>query len=272
MAKFKKMKKIILLITTIVGFYNANAQCVPGTKVVVGADGYIIPDSATGMAHGCAGMAYNETFYIMAPKDTTISGFPLPIPIDSIIINLDPVSMGLPSYLTLASVPAALPANSVNNFLHLKIPGNTLACIKVAGTVPAGTVAGSTSLNIQYVGYAFTLSSPGAYTAYKIVVDAPGTGACAVAINDINKNIGNVKVVPNPAQNSMMIEAMAENNEKVTIQIINAIGQTTHSKSIDLRKGDNYIPFDVQSLPAGIYLYQIRNAKNQILSGKFSKN
>jgi hypothetical protein len=264
------MKKIFLLITTIVGFYAANAQCVPGTKVVAGADGYIIPDSATGMAHGCAGLPYNETFYIMAPKDTFI--FVANVNIDSIVINLDPVAMGLPSYLTLTTVPAAKPANTINNFPHLTIPGNTLACIKVAGTVPAGTLAGISPLNIQYNGFAIAMTIPGAYTAYKIIVDPAGTGACALAIDGINKNIANVAVVPNPAQNNISINAMVENTEEVTIQIINAVGQITHTKAVALRKGDNYIPFNVQALPVGIYLYQIRNAQNQVISGKFSKN
>jgi Secretion system C-terminal sorting domain len=267
------MKKIILLFTMISGAWLGNAQCVPGTKTVAGAKSYILPDSATGMKHGCAGLPYEEIFYIKAPKDTQYLG--ITVLIDSIVINLDPVAMGLPSYLTLASVPAALPSNSTNAFPHLKIRGDSLACLKVTGTVTAGTAAGSTPLNIGFKGFAnpgFAITLPGSYTAYKLVIDPSGVGACAVAINDINKNISNITVVPNPAQQNISINTMADADEKVSITIVNAMGQTTHTKAVTLRRGDNYIPFDIAALPAGIYVYHIRNAQNQVVSGKFSKH
>jgi Secretion system C-terminal sorting domain len=276
----KKMKKILLLLAVfgLLQSTNAQSQCVPNAKTAPGR-GYIIPDSATGMAHGCAGLPYEETFYIKLFKDTVIpiAGFPITATVDSLIINLDPTTLGLPSYLTAVSNPAALPANPKNNFVHLKINRKTdsLACIKISGTIPAGTPVGANPLNIPFKVFAKLIgldtSYVGTYNDYKIVIDPAGVGACALSINNINTNLSAVQVLPNPTADNMNIKLIATETEAVSIVLINAVGQVVSTKNVKLNNGVNYIPFQLNQLQSGLYMYQIRNAKNAVVGGKFTK-
>jgi hypothetical protein len=277
MPKYQKMKKIFLLLSIICFTQLAMAQCVPGTKTAPG-KGYIIPDSATGMVHACAGLPYDETFYIKAFKDTTI--ILITGTTDSIIINVDPITIGLPSYLNVTTKPATLPANAIHNFPHISIKGDSLACIRIQGTVPTGTAAATTSLNIPFEAY-LQLSILGlptgdtslaaSYSSYKYIIDAPGTGVCAVNINQINRNLSAVQVVPNPAQELIYVNMVANQSEDVTVSITNAIGQTIANKQTLLNKGSNFIPFDLSSYTSGMYMYTIRNKQNAVVSGKFVK-
>ena len=268
------MKKIFLLLSIICFTKLTMAQCVPGTKTGLG-KGYIVPDSATGMAHACAGLPYEEIFYIKARKDTIIFG--QTVTIDSIIINVDATTIGLPSYLTVSTVPATLPSNDSNNFAHISIKGDSLACIKISGNVPAGTVASTQPLNVPVVVNAhLTLAGSPikqgvTYSSYKYIIDASGTGVCAVNINQINRNLSAVQVVPNPAQELIYVNMVANQSEDVTVSITNAIGQTIANKQTLLNKGSNFIPFDLSSYTSGMYMYTIRNKQNAVVSGKFVK-
>jgi hypothetical protein len=282
------MKKIILLFTLLTGCYFAQAQCVPNAKTTAG-NGYIIPDSATGMVHACAGMAYDETFYIKVPKDTTIF-IVVNGKFDSVVINVDPTTIGLPTYINniTTNPPTQLP-NTKHPFKHIKInrkASDSLACIRLQGTVPAGTAASTTALNIPFAaylkltvgGFPYPLGTTGdssiaaSYSSYKFIIDPAGSGACALGINSINTNINAVQIVPNPSATSMSVNVMATKPEPVTVSILNTIGQTLASKNTTLVNGANYIPFDVSALAAGVYIYNISNKNGQTVSGRFVKN
>jgi hypothetical protein len=281
------MKKIILLFTLLTATYFAKAQCVPNAKTTTGA-GYIIPDSATGMVHACAGLNYDETFYIKVPKDTTILTV-VNGRFDSVVINVDAATIGLPSYINnITTNPPTQMPNGKHPFNHIKInrkAGDSLACIRLQGLVPAGTAAGSTALNIPFAaylkltvgGFPYPLGTTGdtslaaSYSSYKFIVDPAGTGACAVGIANVNTNINAVQIVPNPSTNFMQVQVMASKQEAVTVSILNTIGQTLSTKNTTLVSGANYVPFDINALATGVYIYNISNANGQTVSGRFVK-
>jgi hypothetical protein len=269
------MKKLLLLSLSLISFAAANAQvvCVPTAKTVAGANSYLLPDSATGIAHACAGLAYDETLYIKAFKDTTLFG--ITAKTDSLTINLENATIGLPAYINVASVPAARPANSLHNYKHICIKGDSIACVRLTGTIPAGTPAGTTPLSIPFsvkakifvfIDTTFNTS----YDNYNFVIDAPGVGVCAVGVSGIYKNIAKIEAIPNPAFDIMNINIGASKNENVTITICNAFGEIINTRNMNLTPGNNSYAVNVKDLAIGIYTYTVSNGESKITK-KFSK-
>ncbi len=270
------MKKIVTLLAFIFAINSAFAQCVPSAKTIPGAKSYLIPDSATGLKHACPGKPYDETIYIKAFKDTTVLIFVFTT--DSFIVNLDPAVIGLPSYLTLSTVPAALPPNTKHNFPHLSIPGEGLACVKITGNV-TGTPS-STPLSIQgkvygklnIFGSNIDTNQLFTYNSYKLVVDPIGTGACwATGIENVNNYIAQIIATPNPVNNLLQLEVAATQAQKVTAVITNTMGQVVATKIANLTTGSNYLMFNTEGLANGTYIYTIRGNRQTTKSGRFSK-
>ena len=158
------MKKIILLILVIFSVQISQAQtpCVPGALVGTG-KGYILPDSATNLNHGCAGLAYEQIIYIKVPADTSFTFLTIPISatVDSFVVDANIV--GLPSALVSASVPAITPASGSTpktNFDRLVIGGDSLACIKLSGVLDAALPPGDQNLTIKIRAYLSGVPAP----------------------------------------------------------------------------------------------------------------
>jgi hypothetical protein len=271
------MKKILLLLTVLASTNMLYAQCVPNAKTAPG-KGYIIPDSATNMVHACAGLPYSETFYIKAFKDTTISITQGKT--DSFVINLSPAALGIPSYLNVASVPATRAATATNNYPHLVIKGDSLACIVISGTVPGTATAGTTNLNIEFKAFlgvfigGFKVTDTvlaGSYNDYQYIIDPPGTGACLLSVNSINKNLTQVSLAPNPVQQQATLSIQANKAEDVSIAIVNSLGIVISKQATKLNAGDNYIPLNTSALSHGLYLYRVINNAGATIEGKFVK-
>jgi Secretion system C-terminal sorting domain len=281
------MKKLILLSILSLSLIGANAQlvCVKNAVTAPGKS-YILPDSATGIAHACAGKPYDETMYLKVFKDTsfsiTLGGFPVTLvaTTDSVIIDLTPSTIGLPSYITsISSVPAALPPNATNNFKHLNLKGDSLACIRIMGVVPAGTPAASIPLSIPFILSAKVTLFGAPYTDttiqlnnnnYDFVIDGPGTGACAVGVSGIYKNIANITAVPNPATSVLNLTINATNAEPITLSVLNAMGQVVFTKATKSVIGANNYTIDVSPFANGIYTLNIQGTEGSTVK-KFSK-
>jgi hypothetical protein len=278
------MKKILLSLVSIVGLSSlavAQQPCVPGTQSVPGATSYLIPDSATNLKHGCAGLAYSETIYLKAFRDSAVvfNGVSLTARVDSFVINIDPATIGLPSYLTLSTVPATLPPNSINNFSHVTVKGDSLACIKITGTIPAGTSPGLTDLSIPFnvkvklgtlIGQTFLslydtiLAVP--YNNYDFVIDAPGTSACAVAINELNVSNTQIAITPTPTMADTRLKITSTQAHKGQYTIYNNIGAVVMQRNITWQSGSNEYLLPTAQLSTGVYTISVTTA-----NGKLSK-
>jgi Secretion system C-terminal sorting domain len=268
------MKKLLLL--SIVSLCNVaiNAQtvCVPTAKTAPGKS-YLLPDSATNIVHACAGRPYDETLYIKAFKDTSIVG--ITATTDSFTINLENAAIGLPSYITISSVPAVRGPNSLHNYKHICIKGDSLACVRLLGVVPAGTPAGTTALSIPFsvkakiFGFLDTSFST-TYDNYDFVVDGPGSAACGLGVNGIYKNISSITALPNPTTSMLNVNINSATAEPIIITVSNTMGQVVLVKNTATVIGNNNFPINVAFLNSGIYTLNIQNAEGRVVK-KFSK-
>lgn len=270
------MKK--LLLSTLLAFFalQINAQiCNPYQPTVAGAKSYLLPDSATGLKAACPGQPYEQIINIKVFKDTSVLA--ITAVTDSAVINLDAMSIGLPSYLTITSVPAPVAANAFYGFKHMTLRGDSMGCVKISGTVPAGTAPGTTPLSIEFKVRAKILtfidtSFTSNYTSYKYVVSALGTGTCfGVGVNETIGNIDFIEAVPNPTSQNLNINIQASKQQNVSVTLCNIYGQVVATKNGTLQNGNNTFVFNVANLPQGIYTYTISNGKNKV-TNKFIKN
>lgn len=285
------MKKILLVAFLLMVVSQAiYAQCnpvVPGTNNV---RQYILPDSATGLEPACITKPYEDTIFIKIFKDSSASlvifGTPVPvtIKIDSFIINMDPVVMGLPSYLSMTTVPPIQPANSVNNYPHLKIApilNDSLACIRLSGTVPTTAIPGNYPIKVILKGYADLFlqgtttpliadtSITDSVTAYSIKVQTLAN--CTQSIREVFSEFQNIQAVPNPVKNYLSLNMTVEKSKEYTINILSMTGSLIETRTITTNPGLNITHFDVNAFSAGSYFYTITDGQSRF-TGKFAKD
>jgi len=265
------MKKILLLLITITTAFNLAAQqaCVPGT-LTAPQDGYVLPDSATGLSHACAGMFYDQVIYIKAPADTmvTFQSIPITADVDSFVVDAN--IAGLPSYLTVETVPGLTqpnPPNPKSDFERLIIPGDSLACVRISGMVPTTQGPGPIPLTINIRAYfsgipiVGTLDTPASVGYYEIVVDAPNTGVCfPSSVNDLSDLLTSVELSPNPAQDYFNLKLESKAREVVSIKLLDFSGRIVYENDLNLNIGNNHLDIASGNLARGTYLLHISNS------------
>lgn len=78
------------------------------------------------------------------------------------------------------------------------------------------------------------------------------------------KSIQTLTAFPNPFKNSTQITFQSDGKSSVIFSVKNILGKTVHQEKIKTTKGKNTLPFSRGDLAAGIYIYTIRNTKNNI--------
>lgn len=76
----------------------------------------------------------------------------------------------------------------------------------------------------------------------------------------------NTKLYPNPSNGSFTYEFQAVKNEKLTINVVNLVGQVVYTKIIDSVIGKNSFDFNIASLETGSYLLNSINSEGNINS------
>lgn len=153
------MKKILLFAAVVISatqFSNAQS-CTPDPQYT--SQGFY-PDSTTGIAVACVGVAYDQVITMVSPTDTVIQT--VTVQIDSVVIT--GVS-GLPASISYA-------CGSANCTIYPQT--NTNYCIDLYGTATAGEV-GDHTFAIEYTAYG-TIPGFGAQSLpltenYKLTVD-----------------------------------------------------------------------------------------------------
>lgn len=274
------MKKHLLTIFSVIFYHCAVAQvCIPDA-VTDPRPGYVLPDSATGFTHACAGNAYEQIIYIKAPEDTTFTynGTSVTATVDSFVVSA--VMGGLPVYLTVASNPTLLPAapgDPKTDFPRLLIPGGNMACVTISGNVPSGTAAGSQDLVIgvraylNALGGILRIDTAVDIDHYKFVIDAPGTGVCAsTSITPTNKKaLSGLQAVPNPAKDQVNVIFDAHEDQSGEIIVYNLLGHKVATVKVAVKAGANSVPLKVGELAAGVYLYTLRTKEGSVSARMF---
>jgi len=263
------MKKIILPLFLMLFSLYAHSQCVPGTLTKPQA-GYIIPDSATNFAHACIGQYYEQIIYIKAPKDTVASG--LTAVVDSFVMNKNIV--GLPVGLSVTAVPGftpAAPGNPNTNFERLIIKGDSLACIKVSGIIPAGTTPAVSQLTIEVRAYLRLLSTIPLDTTANVgyyAIDMLGAPCWPAAVNDVDRyGFSLLAAVPNPFSGTTQLSFESANAETYVLRVLNILGEEVHRSTVSAQAGMNYVRLDASGWASGLYMYSLSDGKH-LLSSK----
>ncbi len=265
------MKKLLLITLLSMSAFGIHAQvCNPYSPTVAGAKAYVLPDSATGIQHACVGKPYEQIMNIKVFKDTLIGGLFTAV-VDSMVINLDPVAIGLPAGFTLSSVPASLPANTFNNYPHMTLKGDSVGCVKITGTGAATSGVLPLTINLRVkakinLGF-ITIDTVVDYanTNYSLTTDAIGTAQCfAAGLEELYSNILEILSSPNPANDKLLITVNAATSEKVILEISNMYGQILSTQQGSIKAGYNTFAFDVLQFPSGMYTYTIKNGSSKI--------
>lgn len=259
------MKKWILpLLFSAVAFVAKAQPCVPGTLTKPQA-GYILPDSATNFNHACVGMYYEQIVYIKAPKDTNMGG--IPATIDSFVVSKDVV--GLPPGLIAEAVPGytpAAPPNPKTNFDRLIIKGDSMACIRISGTVPVGTTPMLYNLVIGVRAYVkvsgiVPMDTTANVSYYKI--DVKAAPCWPAAVSDLTSVGFELEAnTPNPFSNFTSLSFNSRTDEKFSLKVHNLLGQEIYSTEIKGQRGANHVTIDASTWSNGTYVYSVSNGRN----------
>lgn len=96
-------------------------------------------------------------------------------------------------------------------------------------------------------------------------------GACAVdvGIKEQNSVVSGYKFYPNPAANNGTLEITLNDNSKVDVNLMNAVGQVVYSTSLTGTAGFNKVDLNLSNLSNGIYFYQVKAGNSKTVTNKF---
>lgn len=73
-----------------------------------------------------------------------------------------------------------------------------------------------------------------------------------------SRNISDVKIYPNPAENVVNIAFSSENAENGVVSVMNLVGQTVYTQPVEIVDGANLITVPVNRFNSGVYMVTIR--------------
>jgi len=256
------MKKVLLLLLTVVCFSAVQAQtCVRDSSVLQNDSVIIAPRPVTDtypfydLAQACIGQPYLQSFTLKVPASFTFQGFTLPI--TSAQIATTGAVSGQPVGITYLCDPP----NCVFN-------ANTLGCILLYGTPTAANVADTFSLAI-----AATINSsigpvpitfPGAVApgSYFLVLNAANN--CSSSAYDLNSQIIDIKNQPNPFSGQTTIDVESIVTGDFQFEVFDLLGKRMHQQNIRLFQGNNQFTFDAGNLADGTYFYSLSNKEGKV--------
>ena len=95
---------------------------------------------------------------------------------------------------------------------------------------------------------------------------------CYSGIKENSKSISSsiLNFYPNPASTSATIEVALTETAKLDIAILNTVGQTIYSTSVNGTIGSNKVDVNLNNLSAGLYFYQVKIAGSKAITQKFA--
>lgn len=248
------IRKLLLSAITFsaIPFLILNAQCVPDPTITTPG---IYPDSATGLAGGTVGIAYNEVIQARVPVDTLFLGQTVLIT----SIDVDNVT-GLPPGITYTCTPASC-----------SFPGGSNGCMLLSGTP---TTAGVYPLDVTLTANGTLLGFPvppqtSVLTYYSITIDVNNGIGVATAPEYFDFSA----LQPNPANEYTEVIFATPLPTEVKVTIYNVIGKEVYSNFVSAKGGYHTTRIATGSLTAGIYLVAVDNGstvltKKLIVTGK----
>jgi hypothetical protein len=94
----------------------------------------------------------------------------------------------------------------------------------------------------------------------------------ALSVNDINSNIQNAVVVPNPSDKEARLVLMLAGNSPVELTIVDQLGRVVYQQLVSGHKGVNSVALPASSLSSGVYIIRLTDQDNQRKSLKWVRN
>jgi Secretion system C-terminal sorting domain len=100
------------------------------------------------------------------------------------------------------------------------------------------------------------------YRLKQIDVDGRFTYSSIVSVKFDKEDIASFTFYPNPAKEILKINVGVIETENATIKLMNTVGQTVISKTINKSASTSVINFDVSKMASGIYYLELKNGTN----------
>jgi hypothetical protein len=141
---------------------------------------------------------------------------------------------------------------------------------------------GSTFVNMAEVAPRGSVNTPAAYATvdrypypnysyYRLkTMNVDGTFAYSeiVKVKTAQRNLSLTRLYPNPTTSIVNVEIVANSQQAVSVDIINAEGQKVMTQSIQLSMGINQKKLTLTNLAAGNYIVQFRDVQNNIIGSE----
>ncbi|MBX2981593.1 MAG: T9SS type A sorting domain-containing protein [Flavobacteriales bacterium] len=241
------MIRTLLLASLAAVSLNAVSQCIPNQLYVDSVYG-VWPDTTENFAPGMVNVFYTDTLNLLVPSQASLVDptYPDFVTIDS--VRLDQLS-GLPPGITVGcnsqtSAPCTYLASS-------------LGCGLLEGTpTQAGTFDITIEVTVYLQVFGSTQAVPQTFSGYSITI---ADNNVAVEITDVAK-LGRVQNVPNPFADRTMIEFGLTKASTAKVNVFNLVGEKLWSRTVQAKAGVNRVPFEVNELENGIYIYHVEAA------------
>jgi len=206
------MKKILLLLSTIISTTYLYSQCTPNTTLDKG----VSPSNFTSV---CINTPVNETITLASPNQTTYNG--QKVVFDSVRV------------MDLTNVPAGMNYTCLNNDCKTALPNAiNYSCVLVSGT-PTQAFNGLMTLKVKIYGRIeivagtnnfFPASIDSSYNIAFQVKDANSPECAPTGLNVFEKTQEKVSIYPNPVSDVTALYINASRNSNASIEIYDILG------------------------------------------------
>lgn len=196
------------------------------------------------------------------------------------IIAPDTASVGTLGHINLHHITVKNLLNKPNWLAYACNPGNCefvgteSRCVGVSGTPDLGS-AGFIAIDVIVDVYTVLMGNPvlamanyNSGTPLVVWVHPVGWGVT----EQTYKGFGIMQAQPNPFTNTVKMGCYTENPQKVTLKVVDMIGQEVYSENLNTISGDNFFQFNGSDLSNGIYFYSVIDAQNRVITKKLVKS
>ena len=245
------MKKLLLSLAAILSFgISANAQSCTTNQAWADTTSYgVIPDTVVNFPGGSVNQPYSTDLNFKVPSTVTAE-----------LAGSDPTAqavIGSPIQGFVVDSVVGLPTgfDFACNMPNCSYSGGANGCANIFGTT---TTSGTYDVDIYITATVLVTVFPGfppapvpqstSFSGYKIVIGTAGT---------IEQIIAPLKVIPNPAKNSITLDGITSSMKASSISISNIEGKEILSKKVDSTSSNS---IDLTDVKSGIYFVHVYHA------------
>jgi hypothetical protein len=135
--------------------------------------------------------------------------------------------------------------------------------------VPATFTGSDDGSNSGDVAVSYYYINDATFNTSEFTISMANTCPLPTNINNSVSNVSGLGFYPNPASNSGTIEVVLNDNSKMDVLILNCVGQTVNTISVNGNAGVNKLDVNLSNLSAGLYFYQVKIGNTKSVTKKF---